>query len=117
MKNFIVMALAIFFISSCTNKEQFVLNGKIENAGDLKKVYLYEGNAIIDSAFLNESNEFRFRRSAVEPRIYTLDAGQAQYLFVLQNGENVSFATDFSKDPLQYVITGSEVSGKIEVIT
>jgi peroxiredoxin/transcriptional regulator NrdR family protein len=114
MKNFIVMAIAIFFISSCTSKDQFVLNGKINNAGDLKKVYLYEGNSIIDSAFLNESNEFRFRRSAVEPRIYTLDAGQAQYLFVLQNGEKVSFETDFIKDPLQYSVSGSEVSSKIK---
>lgn len=116
MKNFMVMAVVIFFISSCSNKEQFVLNGKIENAGDINKIYLYEGNTVIDSAFLNESNEFRFRRSAVEPRIYTLDVGKAQYLFVLQNGEKVNFETDFAKDPRQYIVSGSEISSKIKTL-
>lgn len=114
MRNLVITAFVILFISACSNKEQFVLNGKINNAGDLKKVYLYEGNSVIDSAFLNESNEFRFRRSAIEPRMFTLDAGQAQYLFVLQNGEKVKFETDFAKDPFDYEVSGSEVSAKVK---
>lgn len=114
MKNIIGIIIVLFTLGSCTNKEQFVLNGKIKNAGDLKKVYLYEGTAIIDSAFLNESNEFRFRRGAIEPRFYTLDAGEFQYPMVLQNGDKVGFEVDFGKDPFQYTISGSEVSEKIK---
>src|SRR5690554_223219 len=104
MKNFIVI-IAIFLLGSCTNKEQFVLNGTIKNAGDLNKVYLYEGNVIIDSAFLNESNEFRFRRSAIEPRFYSLEVGDTHYLFVLKNGEKVEFETDFVKNANEYTVS------------
>jgi peroxiredoxin len=117
MKNIIVIMAAIFFLGSCTNKDQFVLNGTIKNAGDLKTVYLYEGNSIIDSAFLNESNEFRFRRSAIEPRFYTLNAGKAQYLFVLQNGDKVTFETDYAKDPNQYTVSGSDISKKVQALS
>lgn len=117
MKNIIAIAVVLFTLGACTNKDQFVLNGSIENAGDLKKVYLYEGNAKIDSAFLNESDEFRFRRSAIEPRIYTLDVGEAQYLFILKNGETVEFATDLGKDPLAYTVTGSDASIKIQTLS
>ena len=116
MKNFIVI-IAIFLLGSCTNKEQFVLNGTIKNAGDLNKVYLYEGNVIIDSAFLNESNEFRFRRSAIEPRFYSLEVGDTHYLFVLKNGEKVEFETDFVKNANEYTVSGSDVSLKLKSLS
>ncbi len=113
MRNVIIILSAILFLGSCTNKEQFVLNGTIKNAGDLKKVYLYEGAAVIDSAFLNESNEFRFRRSAIEPQLYILEAGGKEYLFVLKNGEKVEFETDFSKSSNKYKVSGSDISLKL----
>lgn len=117
MRNIIAITFVLLTLGACTNKDQFVLDGKIKNAGDLKKVFLYEGNTKIDSAFLNESDEFRFRRSAIEPRIYTLDLGEAQYLFILQNGEKVEFETDLVKDPHAYTVTGSEASTKIQTLS
>src|SRR5690606_23229605 len=117
MKNIIVIIATIFLLGSCTNKDQFVLNGTINNAGNLKKVYLYEGNSIVDSAFLNESNEFRFRRGAIEPRFYTLDAGEMQYIFILQNGEKVTFETDYAKDPHLYTVSGSDISKKVQALS
>ena len=117
MRNLIAIVVVLFTLGSCTNKEQFVLNGTIKNAGELKKVYLYEGNSKIDSALLDESNGFRFQRSSIEPRIYTLNAGEGQYLFVLQNGETVSFETDYAKDPTDYTVSGSEVSTKLQTLS
>lgn len=117
MRNIIAIVGILFTLASCTNKEQFVLNGKINNAGDLKKVYLYEGKVRIDSAFLNESDEFRFKRSAVEPRILTLDVGEHQYLFVLKNGEKVKFETDLEKNPFNYCVSGSDVTERIKALS
>src|SRR5690606_36142708 len=80
MKNIKLAIIAVCFLASCANKDQFVLNGTLKNAGDLNKVLLYEGDAIVDSAFLNENNEFRFRRTAIEPRFYSLVINENQYL-------------------------------------
>lgn len=117
MKNIIAIVSILFSLAACTNKEQFVLNGKINNAGDLKKVYLYEGSARIDSAFLSESDEFRFKRSAIEPRILTLDVGEHQYLFILTNGEKVKFETDLENKPSNYSVSGSDGSERIKALS
>lgn len=117
MRNYGILTLALFLFAACTNENQFVLNGKIENAKELNKVYLYEGNTRIDSAFLNESNEFRFRRSAVEPRMFTMEAGDARYLLILKNGEKATFTANFAKDPTEYTISGSEDSEKIKKLS
>jgi len=114
MKNIKLAIIAVCFLASCANKDQFVLNGTLKNAGDLNKVLLYEGDAVVDSAFLNENNEFRFRRTAIEPRFYSLVINENQYLLVLENGDKVNFVADFAKDPQQYTITGSAVSQKIQ---
>jgi len=102
---------------SCSNKDEFVLNGKIENAGDLKKVLLYEGENVVDSAFLNENKKFRFRRTALEAKPYTLVVGSRPYMLVLENGDDVEFETDLNKNEDQYSIKGSEISSKLQKLS
>lgn len=114
MRNIIIAFFVLSILTACSNSDEFVLNGKVENAGDLKKVLLYEGEAVIDSAFLNEDNKFRFRRTALEAKHYTMVVGDRLYMFVLSNGDDVDFKTDLSKDEDEYVISGSEISAKLQ---
>lgn len=108
------MILAAFMaLVSCKNKNEFTINGKIENAGNLKKVLLYETDQLVDSAFLNENSEFKFRRSAPQPEFYTLLAGEKSYLLVAENGDELEFKADLADSLNTYEVEGSEVSEKI----
>ena len=117
MRNILIAFIALSILASCSNKDEFVLNGKIENAGELKKVLLYEGEAVIDSAFLNEDDKFRFRRTALEAKHYTMVVGDRMYMLVLKNGDDVDFKTDLNKDDDEYVISGSEISAKLQKLS
>ena len=110
----LIVALCLVVISACSNKDQFVLDGTLVNNENIKKVFLYEGGQIVDSAFLNEDNKFRFRRTAPSPQFYNLKVGDNNYFFVLVNGEEVTFNANL-KDPTgNYELEGSEVSSKIK---
>jgi peroxiredoxin len=101
------------FGSSCKNKNELSISGKIENAGEIKKVMLYETDQLVDSAFLNENNEFKFRRVALDPNFYTLVIGEKNFLVVGQNGDEVEFKSDYLDTTNTYEISGSNDSEKI----
>ena len=115
MKKVIIFALlaANVFVISCKNSNELSISGKIENAGDLKKVLLYETDQLVDSAFLNESSEFKFRRVAPEPNFYTLVVGEKNFLVVGKNGDELEIKTDYSDTTNTYQISGSSDSEKI----
>lgn len=117
MRRMLIGLIALSLFASCSNNEQFVLNGKVENAGDLKKVLLYEGDNIVDSAFLNEDDNFRFKRTALEAKPYTLVVANRPYMLVLMNGDNVEFSTDLNKSEDQYTVKGSEVSARLQKLS
>lgn len=102
-----------FFVSSCKNNDELIISGKIENAGEIKKIMLYETDQLVDSAFLNESNEFKFRRVAPDPNFYTIVVGEKNFLVVGQNGEEVEFKSDYLDTTNTYEISGSSDSEKI----
>lgn len=104
-------------LTSCTDKDIFILNGEIENAGDLKKVLLYEADAVVDSAFLNEDDKFRFKRTAVEAKPYTLVIGSRSYMLVLGNGDRVDFKTDLNESNESYTVSGSEISSRLQSLS
>lgn len=116
MKKLIVV-LCLALISACSNKDQFVLNGKLANNEDIKKVFLYEGGQVVDSAFLNDDSEFRFRRTAPSPQFYNLKIGENNYFFVLVNGEDVSFKANLKDPNGNYEVEGSEISGRIKAFS
>lgn len=109
--------IAASFLASCaasTPTDTFELSGQIENAGDVKKVLLYEGESVIDSASLDKNHQFRFERTATGANLYTLIVGYQPYLFVLENGDKVEFKTDLKEDEALYTVKGSEVSAKLQ---
>jgi len=108
--------ISLFVLTSCNNvnTDIFVLKGHIENAGDLKKILLYEGETVVDSVALGKDNKFKFEGTATEATLYTLIVGQQPYMLVLKNGEQVEFKTDLNNDAAQYSVSGSETSSKLQ---
>lgn len=102
-----------FLVGSCKNNDELVITGKIENAGEIKKVMLYETDQLVDSAFLNDSNEFKFRRIAPDPNFYTLAIGEKNYLLVGKNGDELEFKSNYLDTANTYEISGSSDSEKI----
>jgi peroxiredoxin len=78
---------------------------------------LYEGDNIVDSAFLNEDDNFRFRRTALEAKPYTLVVANRPYMLVLVNGDNVEFSTDLEKNDDEYTVKGSEISSRLQKLS
>ena len=114
MKRFFLLAITgLLAISSCKNDQEFSVNGKIENAGSIKQVQLYEMDQLIDSAFLNENNEFKFRRISEDPNFYTMVVGEKNFLIIAQNGDEIDFETNFTDTTNTYKIDGSSDSEKI----
>ncbi|WP_242457786.1 redoxin domain-containing protein [Pedobacter sp. BS3] len=107
----ILLAIAIF--SACKNKDQFVINGKIDNPGAIKKVLLYENDQVVDSAFLNEDHEFRFKRTSPEPNFYTIVAGDKNYLVIARNGDELDFKANLTDTAGVFEIKGSGDTEKI----
>ena len=60
------VALLGLFVSSCKNNDELSISGKIENAGDIKKVLLYETDQLVDSAFL-KANSFKLNTPLLNP--------------------------------------------------
>lgn len=113
MNKLISYALAVLLLAACKNKNEFSISGKIENAGDVKKVLLYESDQVIDSAFLNESKAFKFRRISPEPNFYTLAIGEKNFLVIAKNGDEIEFETNLADTTNTYEIEGSEESEKV----
>ncbi len=110
--NLILLGISLFAVS-CKNKNEFRISGKVENAGEIKKVLLYETDQLIDSAFLNEDSEFKFTRVSPEANFYTLVVGDKNFLLVAENGDELDFKTNYTDTTNTYVIEGSEDSEKI----
>lgn len=108
----ILIGTSVFAIS-CKNNNEFSISGKVENVGEIKKVLLYESDQLIDSAFLNESSEFKFRRVSPDANFYTLVVGEKNFLLVAKNGEELDFKTNYADTTNTYTIEGSEDSEKI----
>ncbi|NEU07247.1 AhpC/TSA family protein [Flavihumibacter sp. R14] len=110
----LLIAIAgLTLLASCKNNDEFTINGKVENAGSIKKVLLYEMDQVIDSAFLNENNEFKFHRATPDANFYTLLVGEKNFLIIARNGEELDFATNLADPSNTYKIDGSEESEKI----
>jgi peroxiredoxin len=113
VRKILFVAILGIFVSSCKNNDELSISGKVENAGTIKKVLLYETDQLVDSAFLNESNEFKFRRVTPDPNFYTLVIGEKNFLIVGQNGDALEFKSDYSDPNNTYEIQGSADSEKI----
>lgn len=104
----------IALLSACKNKDSFTVEGKLENAGDLKKVFLYQNNELVDSAFLNENNEFTFKRVATDPDFFNLSIGDKSVTFIAQNGDDIAFTFNSPAPESTYEVTGSDDTERLK---
>lgn len=114
MKKILYILGLIALISACKNNDSFTVEGKIENAGDLKKVFLYQNNELVDSAFLNENNEFTFKRVSADPDFFNLSLGDKSITFIAQNGDDIAFTFDSPSPESTYEVSGSDDSEKLK---
>lgn len=99
---------------SCSGGEQeFVIEGQFKEVGALRTVALYEGERKLDSAFLNESGQFKMRRSASQPRLFSLVVGSHRYPVILQNGDKLTIQADLLEESGEYEVSGSPLSDQL----
>ena len=115
IRTVVITGLLVCLLSACTNNDQFTIEGEIHNAGNIRAVSLYEGDRKLDSVFLNEQGEFVLRRAASNPRLLTLRAGNHSYHLILQNGDRLTFQTDFDAGGDTYALTGSPLSEEVQL--
>lgn len=108
----------LFLLTSCNtvSNDKFTVNGYVENAGNINKILLYEGETLVDSIALNKG-KFQFEKTAKEATLYTLVIGYMPYMLVLKDGDKVEFGTDLNNDASQYSVKGSETSSKLQELS
>lgn len=121
MKNRIVTCLAflaVFIIASCKQATTFTISGKLENPGNIKKVYLLVADSaqvsVIDSTDVSGDSEFTFKHSAPYANLYKLRIGGNIFDMVAQNGDDIKFKTDVADVNHSYEVSGSATSEKVK---
>src|SRR5690606_7519337 len=101
-------------LAGCTDGEKgFVIDGTFKQVGNIQTVVLHEGDRKRDTALLNESGQFKVRRTASHPRLFTLVAGNHHFPVILQNGEHLKIAADLMDKSENYEVSGSELSDQL----
>lgn len=113
MKRIVFFLIASTVLFSCKNKDQFVINGKLSNFGDLKMVRLYQSNQVVDSAAVEANGEFTFTHTSPQPDFFGLDAGEKSYQLIAANGDDITFEADLKSAMSEYKVSGSEGAEKI----
>jgi len=113
MKKTSLIFLSIALLFACKNKDSFTITGKIDKAGDSKKVYLYQHDAIIDSAFLNDKKEFSFTRKSVDADFFNLSVGDKLIILIAKNGDEIELNIQGIEAQNDYVVIGSDDSEKV----
>src|SRR5690606_38269791 len=106
----------LIFLMSCNAAEDddtFILTGRIENAGEIKSIQVYEGEVASHTIDLESNGDFKFEGSAPDATLYTLVVGQRPFMLVLKNGEEIELHADM-KDLGNYTVKGSEASVKMK---
>lgn len=101
-------------LMACKNSDTVILNGKFDNAENLKKVAIYKGDKLIDSAILNDKGEFKFTIISPDADFYYLSAAQKNYPIIAKNGDEIDFKADYSNEAGEYELKGSDVSEKLK---
>ncbi|GAB3920111.1 TlpA disulfide reductase family protein [Mucilaginibacter myungsuensis] len=120
MKNRFIGAAALLSlaIASCGDKDNFHINGELQNPGEVKKVYLLEADSarvnVVDSTNLSEDGKFSFKRPSLFANLYKLRIGNAVFDMIAENGDDIKFKTDLKDEKHAYEISGSKESEKIQ---
>ncbi len=113
MKKTSLIFLSIAFLFACKSKDSFTITGKIDTVGNVKKVYLYQHDTIIDSAFLNDKKEFSFTRKSVDADFFNLSVGDKLIILIAKNGDEMELNIQGIQTQSDYVVSGSDDTEKV----
>ena len=114
----IALCFGIFVFNACKNKDEFVIKGAVENAGEVKKVYLLStdqtGQMVpVDSTVLDEDQNFVIKAKSLSPEFYQIQIGQRSYILIAENGNEIQLKANLIDPGSNYELTGSEESDKL----
>lgn len=112
MRKISLLLVLIIALAGCKDKTKFVLNGNIANAEKGSMIYLYSfENAEpvpVDSTFLSDKGDFIFQRAAENPELFRLILDYNAYMFVAENGDEITLKADASDINGAYTLEGSD---------
>jgi len=112
----LILLVAIAF-TACKPKDSFVIDGKFENPGTEKKVFLYgmqNSNMVaIDSTNLSEKGEFKFIRKTPSVDFFRVSAGNHEFMLIAKNGDQIKLEADLADKALAYKISGANEVEKL----
>lgn len=117
MKRFTYLLLVALAFVSCKDKSKFTIEGKFENTGVEKKVYLFgmasNNMIVLDSTVISPKGEFKFTRVSPESDFYRINIGQNEYMLIAKNGDEINFSADLTDKTLSYKISGANDAEKL----
>ena len=121
MKKLIFVCCLVAIFVACKDKSKFTVEGKFENQGQEKKVFLYgmasNNMVILDSTTLSEKGEFKFSRVSPEADFYRINIGQNEYMIIAKNGDDINLNADLNNKNHDYTISGAEDADKLTEFT
>lgn len=117
MKKLILMLGLVAVFAACKDKTKFVIEGKFENPGAEKKVFLYgmsdKGMTVVDSTTLSEKGEFKFDRVSPETDFFRVNIGSSEYMLIAKNGDVVKIEADLLDKNHSYKVSGADDADKL----
>ena len=107
------ITLLVVALTACKNSDELTVKGKFENSKGLKKVELYSGSAVVDSATLDEKGEFSLTAVSPDANFFTIVAAEKAYSLIAENGDEIEFNADLANTTGEYQLSGSEDSEKL----
>lgn len=117
MKKIVLMLGLIAVFAACKDKTKFVVEGKFENTGAERKVYLYgmskSSMVVLDSTTLSDKGEFKFSSIAPETDFFRVNIGENEYMLIAKNGDVINLSADLTDKNRNYKITGADDADKL----
>lgn len=108
---YVCVLLGLSGLMACHGpSESFVIQGQLINATHIQTAVLYEGDRVLDSAFLSENGKFRISRPSSQPKLFSLRLGKHRFPLILADGETLTFKADLSAPDGEYEVSGAPLS-------
>lgn len=117
MKKIVYFLWIIAGLSACKDKTKFTIEGKFENFGADKKVFLYgmsnNSMTVLDSTVLSEKGAYRFTNSAPVADFYRINIGANEFMAIAENGDVIELNADLNTKDHSYEVSGTDESKKL----
>ena len=119
IKKISYLIVLVVLLAACKDKTKFTIDGKFENPGAEKTVYLYGmtnyNMKVLDSTVLSEKGEFKFAYAATkaDAEFYRINFGTNEYMIIAKNGDAIDLKADLTNKDHDYEIKGADDAEKL----